>query len=81
MHCGKRELAVCLKHFFLLGGSQIWGLLKIVNFSGRQKENVSNKENSRKHDNQDSYSFVDKTGPTVITDVERNAKWNMEGSS
>ena len=32
-------------------------------------------------DNQDSFSFVDKTGPTVTTDVKTNAKWNMEGSS
>ena len=46
MHCGKRELAIWLKHFVYWGGSQIWGSLKIVIFCGFQKENVSNKENS-----------------------------------
>ena len=45
MHCGKRELAIWLKHFFYWG-SQIWGSLRIVIFFGDQKENVSNKENS-----------------------------------
>ena len=30
--------------------------------------------------NLDSFSFVDKTGPTVTTDVKSNAAWNMEGS-
>ena len=33
------------------------------------------------NDNRDSFSFVDKTGPTVTTDVKSNADWNMEGSS
>ena len=48
MHCGKRELAIWLKHFVYWGGggSQIWRSLKIVVFFGGQKENVSNKENS-----------------------------------
>ena len=32
-------------------------------------------------DDQDSFSFVDKTGLTVTTtDVKSNAEWNMEGS-
>ena len=33
------------------------------------------------NDNQDSFSFVDKTGPTVTTDVKSNTEWNMKGSS
>ena len=33
------------------------------------------------NDNRDSFSFVDKTGPTVTTDVKSNAEGNMEGSS
>ena len=33
------------------------------------------------NDNRDSFSFVDKTGPTVTTNVKSNAEWNMEGSS
>ena len=37
MHCGKRELAIWLKHF-VYWGSQIWGSLKIVIFFGGQKK-------------------------------------------
>ena len=33
------------------------------------------------NDNRDSFSFVDKTGPTLNADVKSNAEWNMEGSS
>ena len=33
------------------------------------------------NDNQDSFSFVDKTGPTFTTDVKSNTEWNMKGSS
>ena len=32
-----------------IGGSQIWGSMKIVIFFGGQKENVSDKENSPSH--------------------------------
>ena len=46
MYCGKRELAINGSNTLFIGGSQIWGSLKIVIFFGGQKENVSNKENS-----------------------------------
>ena len=45
MHCGKKELAIWLKHFVYWGESNL-GFMKIVIFFGGQKENVSNKENS-----------------------------------
>ena len=48
MHCGKRELAIWLKHFVYWREQNLGVIenLKIVIFFGGQKEIVSNKENS-----------------------------------
>ena len=45
MHCGKRELAIWLKHFVYWGESNL-GVIENSYFLWGQKENVSNKENS-----------------------------------